>query len=163
VKAGGTNAAFQAILIGGSEFMRYAETVLEAYQIPAVNCEDIYSATAELAKAAGKRSIVIGTYSRLNKERGSFLRKLSAKKLPCCCLCDINSPRSNKPSSDAEATTIFINEAAELEEALGFMIDSGHRAGVSRKESDDSQSFNKDEFLTTKAELEALLETNSFD
>ena len=143
----------QAIVIGNStdEFVRYAIDLLNNYSIEYSQCEDIYSAVGRLAKDSQNNVLVIGCCEQLSREQGQFFRKANENGWLCCCLANRNLTHRQAPTAEQTAVLV-IEEACEikgiLEKALTNNVKKGQKL---------SAEFIKDEFLTTRAELDALL------
>lgn len=76
----------------------------------------------------------------------------------CCCLADVDLVRKRKQILTAIETGAFIiNEPAEIREVVTKLL-AGRRDCPPRKKTNDRATASiKAEFLTTKAELDALL------
>jgi len=61
-------------------------------EIDAVACDNVYGAVAQIAKAAGRRVLAVGTMQELARENGAFFRIAAAHAVQCCCLLDRTGP-----------------------------------------------------------------------
>ena len=157
----GSNTQLQAIIVGSctDEFVRCTMNLLGDYDIDFVRCEDVYSAVGELAKNNYDGNVlVIGTFEQLSREQGRFFQKAREKGLACCCLADKNSASKRKQVAAAIETGAFvINEPAEIAEVVTKLLISNSTSPSGKKGNNKASAFNEDEFLTTKAERDALL------
>ncbi len=69
-----------------SEFVRTMVRLAREYQVEAVLCDDVYSAVAATARAAGRRTFVVGPIRELAKEDNRFFQIAETNSLRCCCL-----------------------------------------------------------------------------
>jgi hypothetical protein len=159
----GSNTQLQAIIVGSSSdgFVRYAADLLTDYEVDFVCCGDVYSAVSELAKGNYDGNVlVIGRFEQLSREGGRFFQKVSENGLACCCLAEWNFARKRKQILAAIETGAFIiNEPAEIAEVVTKLPGGSSISLPGRKENNRTSAFIKDEFLTTKAEIDALLGT----
>ena len=158
----GSNTQLQAIIVGSSSdgFVRYAADLLTDYEVDFVRCEDVYSAVSELAANRNGNVLVIGRFEQLSREGGRFFQKVSENGLACCCLAEWNFARKRKQILAAIETGAFIiNEPAEIAEVVTKLLGSSSISLPEKKENNKASAFIKDEFLTTKAEIDALLGT----
>jgi len=148
-------------------------------------CDDVYSAIGELAGMQGDNILVIGRLGQLSREKGQFLRIVSERGIACCCLADGDLVRRRRLVLDAlDSGAFVVSEPAEVEEVLTELLteetscpapkerqtrrpattdreatgraDDGG-AYLRKQKGQARPAFMKDEFRTTKAELDALL------
>jgi len=148
----------EVIIVGKSSdtFIRYASKVMTDCEVDFVRCDDVYSAVGALAGRAGRRTMVVGRLEVLGREDGRFLEKVSERGLVCCC--PANGQAQKAMAAGTGAQIHVIREPQQLAELI-----------VGRAESDSSMrptngrgssaEFMREEFLTTRAEMEALLGT----
>ena len=158
---GDSNMPLLVILIGGleDEFVRQTKNILERLGVESFVCDNVYSAVGDLAKRECRNVLIIGRIGMLSKEQGRFFHIARMKDYGCCCIIDRGLVRKRRLILDAiESGAYLIDKPAEIEEVLMKFLTGGeiHRSG--EKENRRASGFLKDEFLTTKAELDALLE-----
>ena len=158
---GDSNLPLLVILIGGleDEFVRQTKNILERLGVESVLCDNVYSAVGDLAKRESRDVLIIGRIGLLSKEQGRFFHIARVKGYRCCCIVDRDLVRKRKLILDAiESGAYLIDKPAEIEEVL-MKFQAGDKICLSgEKENRRASGFLKDEFLTTKAELDALLE-----
>lgn len=159
-----SNVQLRAIVVGSStdDFVQYTANLLEDYDIEFAHCGDVYSAVGELAKSISGNVLAIGRLEQLSREQGRFFHIASDKGIWCCCLVDgslIKRHRYLGPELTAnQAAVSVINEPAQIEQVITRLLADNLASSPCKKEN-KSSDFIKDEFLTTKAELDALLGT----
>ena len=161
---GDSNLPLLVILIGDleDEFVRQIKNILERLGVESVLCDNVYSAVADLAKRDDQNVLIIGRVGLLSKEQGRFFHIARAKGYRCCCIVDRDLVRKRKLILDAiESGAYLIDKPAEIEEVLMKFLAGGKICLSGEKENRRASGFLKDEFLTTKAELDALLEVQS--
>jgi len=174
----------QAVVVGGSsdELVRGVMGLAGGYGIESVRCEDVYSAVGRMAERAGARGVVIGRLGELAREDGRFFGIARRNGFACCCLVEKDfADRRRAVLAAMEAGASVVTEATEIDEVLMELSGGGAR-GAEEQEGSKSpallrevmgkilrvggagspgksvaSSFLKDEFRTTKAELDALL------
>jgi len=156
-----TGTQLLAIVVGtaSDEFVRHTKRVLDNYGVETVLCGNVYSAVSESAKNSGRYILVFGRLEQLGRKGGRFFEKAKKDGIFCCCLAERYSyERRKQISRAAGAGTVVINNREEVEEVVvRFFAD---RSGPlpAKKESSRAANFNSDEYVTTKEELDALLE-----
>jgi len=85
-----------------SEFAQTAASLAHEARIDTVLCDDVYAAVTQIAKAADRHILTVGTIPELAKENGSFFRIAAAHAVRCCCLLDQAGPagREGDPPRD---------------------------------------------------------------
>ena len=154
MKNSNSNQDLHAIIIGnsGDEFVRHIIKLLGIYEIEHVLCGDIYRAFSWLLRNGRGKVLVVGRIEHLNREEGRFLQKVSDGRGLCCCFADKHLTRRQERILAVEEKGAFvISESKEVEGILKKLL-------VGKKSNVKASTFNRDEFLTTKAELDALLE-----
>lgn len=156
----GDNNMANAIVVGDSadEFVRYTLNLLSGCGVDFVRCNDIYSA---VVKSAGKESgntLVVGRFEELCREQGRFFQKAYESGFICCCLANGEFIRRRKQVLAAVRRGAFIvNEQSEVEVIVKDLL-LAESGCLWPKRKDRRSALNKDTFLATEAELEALLE-----
>ena len=159
-----SNLPLLVILVGGleDEFVRQTKNILERLGVESVLCDNVYSAVGDLAKRESRNVLIIGRIGLLSKEQGRFFHIARVKGYRCCCIVDRDLVRKRKLILDAiESGAYLIDKPAEIEEVLMKFLAGGKVRLSGEKENRKASGFLKDEFLTTKAELDALLEVQS--
>lgn len=174
----------QAVVVGGSsdELVGYATSLAGGYGIESVRCEDVYSAVGRMAERAGARGVVIGRLGELAREDGRFFEIARRNGFACCCLVDKGlAERRQAVLAAMEAGASVVTEVTEIDKVLTDLSGGGAR-GVEEQGGSKSRALLrevigkilgvggagsqgksvasgslKDEFRTTKAELDALL------
>ncbi len=157
-----TGTQLLAIIVGrdSDEFVRHTTKLLGNYEIESVLCENVYSATGKLAKNAHRNILVFGRLEQLGRENGRFLEKTNKDGIFCCCLAEhyLDVKRKQISQAENEGATV-INNLSEVEKTIaGFLTDRLVSLPV-KKGNNKTVNFNRDDFVTTKEELDALLET----
>jgi hypothetical protein len=153
VNISGVNMVSQVIVVGdsGDRVMLGILDVLEGYNVEPVKCEDIYSATAILAKSGRRgRSLVIGRIGKLSREKGRFLEKISENENFCCCI----SARDQVPAAKS-AHVFYISEPSQIREPIENWMSANRSVALAEKK--QRGSFDRSEFAASNAEIEALL------
>ncbi len=161
---GDSNLPLLVILVGAleDEFLRLTKNVLERLGVEFVLCDNVYSAVGDLAKIESPNVLIIGRFGLLSKEQGRFFHIACVKGYRCCCIVDRDLVSKRKLILDAiESGAYLITRPAEIEEVLMKLLAGGKSCFSGEKENHRASGFLKDEFLTTKAELDALLEVQS--
>ena len=149
----------QAIVIGSltDSFVRYAMELLDSYEVEIVLWEDIYWAVGRLNKNNLTDALVIGRYEHLNRQKGRFFEIVSKAGCICCCFSDSRFDLEQEQVSALKSAGGFIvNKAEDIEKVILKLLAPADK-GQSFVKKKNGSSFNKDDFLTTQAELEALL------
>ncbi len=149
----GVNMVSQVIVVGDSadRLILGILDVLGGYNIEPVKCEDIYSATAVLAKCGHRYgNLVIGRIGKLSRDKGRFLEKISENENFCCCI-----SASDQAPATKSAHVFYISEPAQIREFIDNWISENQSAALGQESG--RRSFDKGEFAATKAEIEALL------
>jgi len=174
----------QAVVVGGSsdEFVRCVMGLAGGYGIESVRCEDVYSAVGRMAERPGARGVVIGRLGELGREDGRVFEIARRNGFACCCLVDKGLAEKRRAVLAAmEAGAFVVTEAMQIDEVLMDLSGGGARGaeeqgggksrallrevmgkilgvgGAGSPGNNKASSFLKDEFRTTKAELDALL------
>jgi len=159
-----SNLPLLVILVGGlaDEFIRQAKNILERLSVEFVLCDNVYSAVGDLAKRESPNTLIVGRIGLLGKEQGRFFHIAGVKGYRCCCLADRGLVGRQKLILKAiESGAYLIEKSADIEEVLMKLLAGDKVCSSGEKENRRASGFLKDEFLTTKAELDALLEVKS--
>ena len=158
---GDSNLPLLVILIGGleDELLRQTKDILVCLGVEPVLCDNVYSAVGDLAKRENQNVLIIGRVGLLSKEQGRFFHIARARYYRCCCIVDRELVSKRRLILDAiESGAYLIDKPSEIEEVMMKFL-AGEKIRLSgEKEKRKAAGFLKDEFLTTKAELDALLE-----
>ena len=146
--------SLRAVVIGmpDDEFIGYVSAMLQEYEIEKISCQDVYSAVVELAKTGWQDIFIVGRMERLAWEKGRFLQKAAEHNAACICLWPKGDVRETYNGAD---TVKIITEQGPFEETLKSLLGCGGESCVK-----DGKQFNANQFLTTKAELDALLRSS---
>jgi len=160
VKNSNSEQCFDAIVLGSvaDDFVRHAMDLLDEGGVEFTLCEDVYSAVAMLAKndEAGN-ALIIGRVEQLSREEGYLFKKLQGSNLVCCCFADGNLVRKQRQILSAiQAGAFVINDPARMRELIA-KFSRGDWACSASEIKDKSSSALDDEFIITKAEMDALL------
>jgi hypothetical protein len=149
----------QAVVVGGSsdELVRGVMGLAGGYGIESVRCEDVYSAVGRMAERAGARGVVIGRLGELAREDGRFFEIARRNGFACCCLVEKDfADRRRAVLAAMEAGAFVVTEVTQVDEVL-TKLSGGGAGGLASQGNSGASGFLKDEFRTTKAELDALL------
>ena len=147
-----------AIVVGSysDRFVQQTLNIFSDYEIETVHCENIYSAVSRLAANNHGNVLVVGRFGQLDKEQGRFFRMAGEKGLVCCCLADGNLTARDRRTSAAKENIIFVNEPMEIEERIIKLFSDDVVLRSEKKKNKEAPAFNRNDFLATKAELDAL-------
>jgi hypothetical protein len=161
VSKGDSNLSLLVVLIGGlaDDFVSQTVNLLDRLGVEFVLFDNVYSAVGDLAKRESRDVLIIGRIGRLSKEQGRFFHIARVKGYRCCCIVGRDLVRKRKLILKAiESGAYLIDKPAEIEGVLMKFLAGGKMRLSGEKENRRASGFLKDEFLTTKAELDALLE-----
>ena len=161
---GVSNLPLLVILVGALEdkFVRQTINLLDRLSVEFVLCDNVYSAVGDLAKRESPNVLIIGRIGLLSKEQGRFFHIARVKGYGCCCLVGRDLVSRQKLILKAiESGAYLIDKLAEIEEVLVKCRAGDDIRYSGEKENRRASGFRKDEFRTTKAELDALLEVHS--
>jgi hypothetical protein len=124
------------------------------YQVEAVPCDDVYSAVVAMARAGGRRTLVVGPMRELAREESRFFQIAEMNSLRCCCLMEKGPLAGSSGMLRAvRAGAAIVGDAREVRPILkDWLSHSGHRT-VRRGLGD----LTDDDLRATDAELSALL------
>ena len=150
-----------AIIVGScaDEFVSYTMDLLGGLGVEFVVCGDVYGAVVELAKNNGFANVLVaGRLEQLSREDGRFFQKASDSKSLCVCLADTSSLRKYLQSLSFIGTEAFvITRPTQVKGIVKKLLLSDRDVLSEEKVNEKASTFNRDEFLTTKAEIDALL------
>lgn len=152
----------RAVVVGcaDDELVQFATSVLNDYEIGFDLCEDVYCAVVCLTKQAGLNLLVVGRLELLSKSQGRFFQKINEKNVACCCFGQTDSVGAAKRIQAAkQAGAYVITETAEFEMVLSKLLTDEQVNQPVKEQVSLASAFNKDEFVLTKAERDALLNT----
>lgn len=161
---GNSNLPLLVMLVGGlaDEFIGQAKNILERLGVEFGLCDNVYLAVGDLAKRDNRNVLIVGRIGLLSKEQGRLFHIARAKGYRICCFADRDLLRRKKLILKAiESGAYVIDKPAEIEEILMTLLKGIKVCSSAEKENRRASGFLKDEFLTTKAELDALLEVQS--
>jgi hypothetical protein len=150
----------QLMFVGGStdEFIRHVMNLSDRHSIDFICCDDVYSAVGELAKSERPNVLVAGRIGQLSKEQGRFFHIVREKGYRCCCLADGDTNRQRDVLAANETGAFIISEPVEIEDVVRKLLSGNGECAPGKRGGRRRTQFFKDEFLTTRAELDALLE-----
>lgn len=160
MKESNSNRQLYTIVVGSStdEFVRHTIGVLGNYEVEYALCDNVYLAVGRLAKNTRRNVLVIGRLEQLSREEGRFFSRIDGKGLFVCCLAGGDSARRRKQISAAmQAGALVVNEPAEVGEIIIKLLAGSLALSLEMKGHSGHSALIKDEFLTTRAELDALL------
>ena len=163
MKRTGLNQRFFALVIGAESdmFIRNCLRMLDTFGIESMYCTDIYSALAKILKAKERDIIAIATSSTFNTDHGRFFNIASKYNCICICLEDTGSAKRYMQSLASINTEAFIvNQADEIKDIVEAVVKGDVKFGTGAGKAAGSSSFVEEEFLTTTAEIDALLGRN---
>ena len=160
MKKSSCNQHVQVMVVGScaDEFIRYTVGLLGNYGVEFDLCGDVYQTVGRLVKNGHENVLVIGRFEQLVREEGRFFQKVSERGFSCCCLADKHTAGKQKQILCARREGVFvINEPIEVEEVVIKLLTGISTCASGENGGNKASAFNKDEFVATKAELEALL------
>ncbi len=161
VKESNSNQQLYTIVVGSpaDDFVRHTISVLGEYELEYVLCDNVYLAVGRLAKNTRRNVLVIGRLEQLSREEGRFFSRMEGIGLFCCCLAGGGSDRRRRRQilAATQAGAFVVNEPAEIGEIIIKLLAGSLALSLEMKGRSGPSAFIKDEFLTTRAELDALL------
>jgi hypothetical protein len=152
------NPQLRAIVVGSvaDSFVRDVMGLLDNCRIGFVRCDDVYSAVGESAGREDGGTLLVGRLGQFSREGGRFFRIAHENGHICCCLVDGASRWRHKEVLAAMRMGAYvISEPA----GIGGIIEELLTAARScASDWDGDRAYMKDEFRTTEAELDALLD-----
>lgn len=157
-----SSVELRGILIGkaGDEFVDYAESVFEDFNISYAFCEDVYAGSAELGRASAGRVLAVGRFEDLNKEGGRFFELAAAKGVLCCCFVETETMFGRKGLfKAAQAGTLVLQKPAQIEQVISKLLTRAVGGKLTRQANGDASGVIRNEFQISDEELRALLGT----
>jgi len=137
-----------------SEFVRTMVRLAREYRVEAVSCDDVYSAVAAMAQAAGRRTLVVGSIQELAREDCRCFRIADGNSVRCCCLLDRRAfGVAGGALAAVRAGAAVVGEAGEVRPILKEWLTTGGHRAVRRNLGDLAD----EDLRATEAELIALL------
>lgn len=154
VMAGDSPVNAAVIVVGGRHdaFVVEAMQLAREYETKPVQCDDVYSAVAELAKTDGCVA-VIGLFGEMVRENSAFFRLVRRAGTPCCCL--LNDDDAGERDEILRAVRLGVHLVGDIE-PVRDLLEGCLAAGRCASSRDDGLPSEDDR--ATEAELEALLE-----
>lgn len=88
-------------------------------RIDVLQCNDVYTAAVQIARAADRRLLVAGSIRELAREDGAFFRVAAAHGVRCCCLLDSGDTMGREALLAAvRAGATILGSAQELQGVL---------------------------------------------
>jgi len=150
----------QVIVVGSSAdtFVGHVANMLSDYEVDFTLCGNVYSAVGKLAKNKSEDVLIIGRIEHLSKDQGRFFHIACQYGYTCFCLTDDGGLRNRKPILAAmQKGALVTSDVAELEGLIKKILKDRWACPTEKRETNETQTLIKDEFLATKAELDALL------
>jgi len=144
----------QVVLIGNfaDYFVHHTISFLDGHQVRYIFCDDIYSAIGKLTLNNVEEAVIIGRLELLNKSNGRFLSRMKEKAFTCCCFVE---DKGREMYAGADLGVILVNEPAQLVDVLLELL--SYELDKMSEEKSKADDFNKEEYLVTKSEIDALL------
>jgi hypothetical protein len=163
-----------------SELVQTVARSAHAGKIEAVLCDNVYSAVARMAQAAGRRILVVGPIAELARENGAFFRIAAAHAVRCCCLLDNSGSdgREGDPHRDParlgtqdllaalQAGVTMLGDVQDVRGVLQEWLATapsrgssrvGREASPAKRRARDAAGASYEDLRATEAELSALL------
>ncbi len=150
------NSRLHVMTIGHSadKFVREAMSLLADYGAEFEHCTDVYSAVGRLAKKESTDTLVIGRLTDLVIEQGLFLDLAGRNGFACCCFVDGDAVSKRKEILTVmQKGAYIVNEPIQIKDVIEELLQQGQ--AISQR--DTTQGYIKQEYLTSEAELDALL------
>jgi hypothetical protein len=127
--------------------------MVREYEVEAVQCDDVYAAVAQTARAAGRRAMIVGTMRELTRENGGLFPIAAANAAQCCCLLGKGTVIGRAALIAAlRAGAAVAGESQEVRAVLeDWLAGGGRRSGQP-----DLRDLLDDDLRATPAELSAL-------
>ncbi|MBN2272670.1 MAG: hypothetical protein JXN61_18800 [Sedimentisphaerales bacterium] len=155
-------SGLKVIVVGSSAdgFVRDVLNLSNGCGVDTIFCEDVYSCVSKLGRSAG--GLVVGRLDELSREDGRLFDVARMYGYKCCCFVDRNIAGRQKELLKAmERGALLAAEVEQIGEMLMKLSDKNNTpestARTDGPATGATSSFFKDEFLITKAEMNALL------
>jgi len=160
MKKFGSNQDFRILLIArcNDRFIEQLAAFLSEYEVDFTVCDNIYSAIARLWGEKAGKTLVIGRLEELCAEKGRFFEKIGQMGFSCCCLADTNARQNTGWIEAAAGEGAFVVENTEqIFEAVRRYLESQVGVIQIKRKEKSALALLTEEFVTTQAELDALL------
>jgi len=155
-----SSTQLEAVIVGSrpDKFVEYALKLFDRCAIDYVLYDNLYAAAARLAQKKGRNVVVVGRMQQLSKEAGRLFEKIRKYGMSCCCLAEKLPAGDRKAVLAAmQAGTRIISTPVETVGVIeGLLADNVKRRD--KMKASRRTTFIREEYLTTGAEIEALLE-----
>jgi len=153
------------VLIVGSckdDFICRTAEMLGSLCVDFVRADDVYSAVGELVRNGRGKTIVVSRIEQLSREQGRFFHIARRNGCSYCCLADGSLGRMRRRAATLGLAAMgmkafFVEEPAEVTRVLAGLLEDRRAGPMEGKEGDKTQLFGSEGYLTTTAELQALL------
>lgn len=139
------------------DFLGKCRDILMEMGVGFTRCDDIYMAAAEVAVTDKKKLLVLGRLEQLSKESCRFLQKAAEKRLQCCCFTEEADMDDRKVRAVEQYGAIVVNDIDGVKKLITELSTTGGLLPPQNEKTGKASHFNKDSFLATRAELDALL------
>ena len=124
------------------------------YDVEITQCDDVYSAVAELAAPGKSAVLLVGQLRELARENGRLFALAERNRAQCCCVLEPGRPAAQADVLAAIGGNVsLVAQAEELERVVQEWL-----AQSRCRERPAGCNLADDEFRATEAELRALLE-----
>jgi hypothetical protein len=150
------------IVVGepGSELVRTTVRLAGEGELDVVLCDNVYSATAGVAQAKGRRILVVGPIRDLADQNGVFFRIAHSHAARCCCLLDHRHRVGREDLRTAlQSGVTIVGDVQDVGSVLTQWLTTASSAVARppRATGDEGQEV-RDDWRATETELRALLE-----
>jgi len=157
MKESSFNLSVRVIVVGNEtdSFTRYVTNLLGDHNIEFFLCQDVYDTISKILKNTNSDTVVIGRLMQLSRAGESFFSKISENGTLCCCFADSDSPR--KLTAARQAGAFILNRLTDIDWIVTQLLESDYSGISEEKINENEYSFNKEDFLITQREIDALL------
>jgi hypothetical protein len=151
----------------GGELVQTTVRLAREREMDATPCDNAYAAVAQMAKAAGRRILVVGPIAELARENGAFFRIAAAHAVRCCCLLGKSGPDGRENLLAAlRAGAAILGDAQDVRGVLKEWLRTAPSRGSphveqqalpARRRAQDAADASFEDLRATEAELSALL------
>ena len=160
MKVFGSGRRLRAVVVGDNDdFVIFVKNLLDVFGIEYLICADVYFAISEIASNGWHEFLVFGRLENLGVEGLRFFDKCHEIGARCCCLVHGSiMGREKEVVAVTQGGGYVAIEQAQVEEVLKSWVSQSVKLKLQQKAKEQKKpAFMKEEFLTTKAELDALL------
>jgi hypothetical protein len=150
------NLRLRVMIVGHSadKFVREAMPLLADYGAEFEYCGDVYSAVGRLANKESTDTLVVGRLTDLVIEQGLFFDLAGRNGFACCCFMDGDAVSKHKEILTVmQKGAYIVNEPIQIKDVIKELLQKGQ--AISQRNT--TQGYIKQEYLTSEAELDALL------